>query len=71
LKSLPLADHLCYGMPDGDAGLFNLLLAQTIRDAYFEGGLRLPHGILGIGQSTRHGFEAGDEDAICEALENG
>lgn len=56
-------------MPDGDAGLLDILLGQGRRDAHLERGVDRVDAVLEAGVvQDGHGLEAGDEHAVRERL---
>jgi hypothetical protein len=50
-------------MSDRDSRLFDLLLRETGRDAYFQRRLKLPVFIFAA-WGAGHALETGDEDAV-------
>lgn len=60
------AHHLCDGVSNGGTSLFDLFLGEANCDAHLQSSwddlLRL--------EVILEGLEAGDEDAVCEALWN-
>ena len=67
--SFPLAHNLSNSMTNHGTRLLRLLLAQAARNAHLQRRSGLPSGISWVeAEANGEGFEAGDEDAVCEAL---
>ena len=74
-RPLPLLTphNSSHSMPNRRTRALNLSLRQRARDAHFQRWARLPL-LLQLSwrdaEGAGHGFQARDEDAICEGLEN-